>query len=136
MALWSFATTTRGKLSITSLSFVRDAPADGFPPPELLRLVGSRGGPFVSNHPPDRGDQARDVLVAEVDEARIGLADQVDEADLPRAVEERGRRGGRPLTSGLRASAHEPMVDHIYVISNALGVEGPIRKERTAAATA
>ena len=115
-------------------------PVDGFPPPHRIGSVGRTIRAVVPNDPSDRRDQLVDVLVAEVDEARVGLADQVDEADRPRPVQDRGRRGGLPFASGLPASAHVLMLDHIGVISNAIGPMagngGAKRKPERGAATA
>jgi len=69
-------------------------PADGLPPPHPSGCVGRTVGAVVPNDPADRRDEPVDVLVAEIDEPGIGLADQVDETDLPGAVQDRrGRRG-------------------------------------------
>ena len=93
-------------------------PVDALPPPRELGCVGRRVGAIVPNDPADRRDQPVDVLVAEIDEPWIGLADQIDEADLAGAVQQ--RRGGcrRPFAPGLCASTHGPMVNHNGVISN------------------
>ncbi len=93
-------------------------PVDAHPPPQELGSVGRTIGSIVPNDPADRRDQPFDVLVAEVDEPWVGLADQVDETDLAGAVQQRRGRGRRAFTPGLGASTHASMVNHNGVISN------------------
>jgi hypothetical protein len=91
---------------------------DGGSPPDLARNVGRKVGSVVPDDPPDGRDELGDVHVAEIHEAGIRLADQVDEGDLLGPVQDRRGRNRGLLTPGLRTSAHAEMVDHIDVISS------------------
>ena len=91
---------------------------DGLSPPQVVGSVGRSVGTVVPYDPPDGRHEPRDVRVAEIHEARVRLADQVHEAHLPRTVQKRSGGRGGSLATGLGASTHVRMLDHIDVISN------------------